>query len=634
MNDEIQTIKLKLIDPSPLNPRKTIGDLTELVATMEEHGLITPILVRPVGKRFEFVNGHRRGAAAGELGWKDVKALVRELSDKEALEIMLVDNSSRVDVPPLEEAEAFANLVELGNSVEEVALKTGKSKGHVYKRLKLCGLCEEARGMVTIGTLSLEAALVLARLEDKDEQVQVLDRLDTWGTVTPDDVKYELNRTLRVLKDAPFDREDAMLTSAGACTSCPKRTGAQAALFEEADDGRDRCTDGGCWKEKVAAHGEEILTAARVKGHAVLEGDEAAKVFKPGRSSPAAGWVDLGADAQDLGVEGKKKLKTLLGKGAKKVVAVDHEGRAHELVKKSEALKILQEKGLVEKAARKTAPSKRKVPETDVPEEEHERALVAAVVSATARAYGAEPLEFVRRIVKSLAGACIDGVDEALTRRAPDKKLNASRRRERFDALLAEAQTMPQVLALAVEVDMYQAFWDYDDDRVAAYAAFVGVDPNAVRADLIAKRDAELLASDEQLREEEVALGAAATKKAKKAGKRLGPGLQALVPETAAPDEGPAEPTTAPAGKTNVKGAELVLEVGLLREEGWLYYLDKDCNIARSQTRRGKKRQEPTVEVVYETSVVRDAAFLYFLGEDGDLYRRKLCREKGRTMAT
>ena len=143
-----EMLDISMISPWTNNPRRTIDPerLRELADSIGKVGVLQPILVRPDNARFLIVSGERRWRAAREAGLKQIPAVVRTLTDAEALELAVTENLQREEVPPLEEAEGYERLhTTHGYTVEEIADKVGKSKTYVYSRLKLTSLCEEAR---------------------------------------------------------------------------------------------------------------------------------------------------------------------------------------------------------------------------------------------------------------------------------------------------------------------------------------------------------------------------------------------------------------------------------------------------------------------------------------------------------
>lgn len=155
--DEVRHIDVDLIMPNPYQPRRVFAEeeLEELAASIKQHGLIQPVTVRPRGGRFELVVGERRLRAAKLAGLTEVPALVKEWSDKESMEVALIENLQREDLNPMEEAAAFAQLQQhLGLTQEDVALRVGKSRPYVANTLRLLALSPAVAELVSRGTIS------------------------------------------------------------------------------------------------------------------------------------------------------------------------------------------------------------------------------------------------------------------------------------------------------------------------------------------------------------------------------------------------------------------------------------------------------------------------------------------------
>lgn len=182
--NDFAMIAVKALELPDRNVRKHVDQeqLKELAASIREKGLIEPIVVRslsPVGggndgSGFEVVAGSRRYRAAKLAGLAEVPCIVRELSDEQALEIQVIENVQRVDVTPLEEAEGFQRLMDVGTyDVKALAVKLGKSIEYVYARLKLQKLSERAKESLAGGKISAAHGVLLAAL-DEVEQGKVL----------------------------------------------------------------------------------------------------------------------------------------------------------------------------------------------------------------------------------------------------------------------------------------------------------------------------------------------------------------------------------------------------------------------------------------------------------------------------
>jgi ParB family chromosome partitioning protein len=165
----VSTIAVADIHPNPAQPRRHFSDesLQELAASLKRHGLIQPILVRPHGGGYQIVAGERRWRAAQRAQLHQVKAIVRELSDEETLEIALIENIQRQDLNPIEEAEAYRKLCDdFGHSQSELAAIVEKSRSHVANMMRLLELPALVRELVIEGKLSMGHARALLGSED------------------------------------------------------------------------------------------------------------------------------------------------------------------------------------------------------------------------------------------------------------------------------------------------------------------------------------------------------------------------------------------------------------------------------------------------------------------------------------
>ncbi|WP_449393889.1 ParB/RepB/Spo0J family partition protein [Devosia riboflavina] len=153
------------------NPRRTFDpdQLEELTNSIREKGVMSPLLVRPTDDPniFELIAGERRWRAAQKAGLHDVPVIVREVDDKEALELAIIENVQRADLNPLEEAMGYGQLIEqFDYTQQDLAQVIGKSRSHVANTLRLLKLPEDVRGMVSSGTLTAGHARTLITVED------------------------------------------------------------------------------------------------------------------------------------------------------------------------------------------------------------------------------------------------------------------------------------------------------------------------------------------------------------------------------------------------------------------------------------------------------------------------------------
>lgn len=168
-SEGVSSIAVSDIHPNPAQPRRHFSEesLQELAASLKRHGLIQPILVRPHGAGYQIVAGERRWRAAQRAQLHQVKAVIRELSDEETLEIALIENIQRQDLNPIEEAEAYRKLCDdFGHSQSELAAIVEKSRSHVANMMRLLELPSLVRELVIEGKLSMGHARALLGSDD------------------------------------------------------------------------------------------------------------------------------------------------------------------------------------------------------------------------------------------------------------------------------------------------------------------------------------------------------------------------------------------------------------------------------------------------------------------------------------
>jgi ParB/RepB/Spo0J family partition protein len=179
----VRVIPVDNIESNPNQPR-TVFDadaLHELAASVREHGVLQPILVRPLGQnRYQLVAGERRWRAAKEAGLATIPALVEELDDDTALEISIIENLQREDLSPLEEAAMYDRMVrEHGYSIRKLAEKLGKDKGYLENRLRLAGAPDEIRELVSLRKDTLSHAYELMKVQDDRKRRRLAARVAT-----------------------------------------------------------------------------------------------------------------------------------------------------------------------------------------------------------------------------------------------------------------------------------------------------------------------------------------------------------------------------------------------------------------------------------------------------------------------
>jgi len=167
----IKKLPVDFIIANRANPRRTFdpAQLEELTNSIREKGIMQPLLVRPSEDPhlFELIAGERRWRAAQKAGLHEVPVIVRDVGDKEALELAIIENVQRADLNPLEEAMGYGQLIEqFDYTQQDLAQVIGKSRSHVANTLRLLRLPEDVRGMVASGTLTAGHARTLITAED------------------------------------------------------------------------------------------------------------------------------------------------------------------------------------------------------------------------------------------------------------------------------------------------------------------------------------------------------------------------------------------------------------------------------------------------------------------------------------
>lgn len=178
--DQVQNVPLNAVVPSPLQPRTQVNQtqLQELVESIAQHGVIQPLIVRKVDGKFELIAGERRWRASTELGLETVPVIERVASDREVLEMALIENLQREDLNPIEEAAGYARLVkEFGMKQDEIANSVGKSRATVANSMRLLDLQKDIQGMVANGHISVGHAKAILGIKDKKAQRATADEV-------------------------------------------------------------------------------------------------------------------------------------------------------------------------------------------------------------------------------------------------------------------------------------------------------------------------------------------------------------------------------------------------------------------------------------------------------------------------
>lgn len=367
---QLETLALTAITESAFNPRKhfDVAKLQELADSIKVHGVLQPIVVRPLpGARvaetdrrvqYEIVAGARRFRASQVAERKDIPAVIRLMNDQEALEAAILENLQRDNLNALEEAEGFEALMAHGGmTADDVGAKVGKSRAFVYARLKLIDLSHECKQALREDRVDASRALLIARIPDTALQLKALTYAQEachgpQANEVPSVRALQLwlrNNVMLRLDRAVFKITDASLVkAAGSCMDCSKRTGANPDLF--AEDSDDLCIDPTCFHGKEEAHRAELVRKAEAKGMRLVEGKEAAEICNQWQDAPR-GYTTLDQKRADAVAEGAPTLRELLQEDdAPKGILFEHPRTKvlMELVQEDEAEAYLVNKGLVQ----------------------------------------------------------------------------------------------------------------------------------------------------------------------------------------------------------------------------------------------------------------------------------------------
>lgn len=167
-------IDINDIKPNTGQPRKHFDEekLEELASSIQQHGLIQPIVLRKLKTGYEIVAGERRWRACRIVGLKEVPCIVKELTDEENMLLAIIENMQREDLNPIEEAEGLKQMIDTyGLTQEQVSYSVGKSRPYITNSLRLLKLPEEVRTLTASGEISVGHAKALAAVKDRDKQI-------------------------------------------------------------------------------------------------------------------------------------------------------------------------------------------------------------------------------------------------------------------------------------------------------------------------------------------------------------------------------------------------------------------------------------------------------------------------------
>lgn len=201
MDKEVVELYLDDIIPNRFQPREVFNEeaLKELSTSIKEHGVIQPIIVRKIGDKYEIIAGERRYKASTMAGLTKIPAIIRDLDDKEASKVALLENLQRKDLTAIEEARTYQKILELDSMTQEELGRTmGKSQAAIANKMRLLSLPDEVQEALLYDRISERHARSLLNLDTSEEQINMLNRITTERMTV-----RELDNEIRILKGEP-----------------------------------------------------------------------------------------------------------------------------------------------------------------------------------------------------------------------------------------------------------------------------------------------------------------------------------------------------------------------------------------------------------------------------------------------
>ncbi len=188
-------VSIESIDPNPTQPRQMMGDLSELIASITEKGILEPLVVRQRGDRYEIIAGERRYQAAVQAGLQELPVVLRDVDDTEIIELALVENLQRKDLTPFEEADALQGLAtRCGYTHEELAKKLSRSRTSITESLTLTKIPDGVRNLCRLADISSKSLLLeIVRQSDTQKMTALVERIVS-GHATRETVRREARR--------------------------------------------------------------------------------------------------------------------------------------------------------------------------------------------------------------------------------------------------------------------------------------------------------------------------------------------------------------------------------------------------------------------------------------------------------
>jgi len=349
-------------------------EVTDILESIRQHGVIQPLVVRPastvtdekirkaIGKaRYVLVAGERRWFASGLAKLQELPVVIRQYNDREALEVQAIENLQRKDLKDIEEAQHYRRLLDAGSKAEEIALRISKSRAHIYNCLKLLELPEAAQKALSSGQLDRAIALLIARMPHptvrQEATKQILAGHQRYDHREGKHVRLEYSfreaksflaeHFMLQLVEASWDlKAEGVVEGVQSCLNCPKRAGNMSDLFGAVTTKTDLCTDAACFNAKKEAHWAAIKVQAQEAGHNVLDEATSKKIFPHDNEyvDERLGYVRL--DGRCSHDSKSRSWRQVLGKKATTRYIARLGGKPVELVKLDSARLILTSMGM------------------------------------------------------------------------------------------------------------------------------------------------------------------------------------------------------------------------------------------------------------------------------------------------
>ena len=199
-------VSIESLDPNPNQPRQVMGDLSELMASIAEKGVIEPLIVRQLGNRYQIIAGERRYHAATQVGLNDIPVILRTADDVEVMELALIENLQRKDLTPFEEAEALQQLAQRCRYThEDMSRKLGKSRTSVTESLSLMGMPADIRELCRQADISSKSTLLqVVRQTDPQKMRALVEKLIERGPVTRQALRTAIAKPKDTAKPRPY----------------------------------------------------------------------------------------------------------------------------------------------------------------------------------------------------------------------------------------------------------------------------------------------------------------------------------------------------------------------------------------------------------------------------------------------